>query len=215
MNKKVSIWLCGMLLLLAGAATAQLSPLDTIRLGTVYEHGEPYPMVFLPEFEMGSLFMDNEQRIKRQRLRRDVYAVYPYALTAATILKDIHDNVEQMDGRRDRKKYVKSIDKKLDAVFKDQLKNLTIDQGHVLVKLINRQTGRNCYSIIKELKGGISAMVWQGVGVFFKNNLNRDYDPEGDDREIEQIVKEMEASANYRWQLYQQDQLLKKAAVKL
>jgi uncharacterized protein DUF4294 len=82
----------------------------------------------------------------------------------------------------------------------------------VLIKLIDRQTGQNCYSIIKELKGGFSAMVWQSVGVFFNNNLTRDYDPEGDDKEMEGFIKDLEASNVYRYQLYQQDQMLKKIA---
>ena len=101
------------------------------------------------------------------------------------------------------------MDKQLDHLFKDPLKQLSIDQGHVLIKLVNRQTGRNCYSIIKELKGGLSAVVWQSVGVFFNNNLNRDYDPTGDDKEVEDIVHDMEASTAYRYQVYQQQALLR------
>ena len=72
------------------------------------------------------------------------------------------------------------------------------------------KTGQNCYSIIKELKGGFSAVLWQSVGVFFNNNLNRDYDTEGDDKEIEAIVRELEASNAYRYQMYQQQALLQK-----
>jgi hypothetical protein len=208
---KLEIWLL-CLLLATVKAVGQESETDTIRLGMVYEHGQPYPMVFLPEFEKTALFFDATQRVKRQRLRRDIYTVYPYALTAATIFRDVNDSVDKLDARRDRKRYLKTIDKRLEKVFKEPLKNMTIDQGHVLIKLVNRQTGQNCYSIIKELKGGFSAVVWQSVGVFFNNNLNKDYDPEGKDREIENIVRDMEASNNYRYQLYQQEQLLRKAA---
>ena len=183
---------------------------DTIRLGATTEHGQAFPIILLPEFLRTGALVDPEERARRNRLRSDIYTVYPYALTAAAIFKDVNANLDKMDARRDRKKYLKLVDRQLDDVFKKPLKNLTIDQGHVLIKLINRQSGENCYTIIRELKGGFSAVVWQSVGVLFNNNLNKDYDPEGRDKEIEDIVREMEASAAYRYQLYQQEALLRK-----
>jgi len=91
---------------------------------------------------------------------------------------------------------------------------LSIDQGHVLIKLINRQTGQSCYSIIKELKGGFSAMMWQSVGVMFNNNLIRPYEPDGRDAEIERIVLELEQSEHYRYQLYLQGEIIKRVTKK-
>jgi len=191
---------------------AQNSVNDTIRLGAVTENGKTYPMILLPEFITTGSFIDASERIRRDKLRNDIFVVYPYAITAAAIFKEVNTNLEKLDGRRSRKKYLKSIDKSLDVAFKEPLKNLSIDQGHVLIKLIDRQTGQNCYSIIKELKGGFNAMLWQSVGVFFNNNLTRDYDPEDKDREIEAFVKDLESSNSYRYQLYQQQALLKKVA---
>lgn len=185
---------------------------DTIRLGAYTEGTKVYPMVLLPEFERIAMIMDPVERNRRARLRNDIYVTYPYALAAASIFKEVNDNLENMDGRRDRKKYLKTTDKKLDRLFKQPLKNMSIDQGHVLIKLISRQTGQSCYTIIREFKGGLSAMVWQSVGVLFNNNLTRNYDGEDRDKEIESIVKDMEASASYRYQLYQQDAILKKIA---
>jgi Domain of unknown function (DUF4294) len=198
------------LLLFTTGANAQLSANDTIRLGATTENGITYPMVFLPEVETIGVSIDGAGRIRRDKLRNDIFVVYPYALAAAAVFKDINDNLENLDRRRDRRQYLKSIDRNLDVTFKDPLKNLSIDQGHVLIKLINRQTGRNCFSIIRELKGGFTAVMWQSVGIFFNNNLNRDYDPESDDREIEGFVRELEASNAYRYQLSRQDELLKK-----
>ncbi|MES2701625.1 MAG: DUF4294 domain-containing protein [Bacteroidota bacterium] len=193
-------------------ALAQQGANDTIRLGVITESGKDYPMIFLPDFVRAAPLMNVADRIKRDRLRNNIYKVYPYAMTAAAIFKDVNDNLDKYDARRDRKKYLKAIDKKLDHAFKEPLKNMSVDQGHVLIKLINRQTGQNCYTIIKELKGGFSAMVWQSVGVFFNNNLKKEYDPTGDDKEIEMLVREMEASTVYRYQLYQQQELMKKIA---
>jgi hypothetical protein len=203
-----------LLLVPSTGAWAQNSVNDTIRLGAVVENGQVYPMILLDEYTKVEKYLDPAEKLRRDRLRNDIFTVYPYAITAAAVFKGINDNLEKMDGRHDRKKYLKSIDHSLDQTFKQPLKNLSIDQGHILIKLINRQTGQNCYSIVKELKGGFSAIVWQGVGVLFNNNLNKDYDPEGSDKEIEEMVKDMEASSAYRYQLYQQDLLMRKMAIK-
>src|ERR1035437_863736 len=212
MGMRPGIWIINIILLfIAGKVSAQISINDTIRVGAIIEHGQAFPMILMPEFVITRQLMDQTERIRRERLRNDVYVTYPYALAATTIFREVNENLDKMDARRDRKRYLKTIDKKLDHVFKEPLKNLSIDQGHVLIKLINRQTGQNCYSIIKELKGGFSAVFWQSVGVFFNNNLVRDYDPYDRDKEVESIVKDLEASNAYRYQLYQQDVLLKKA----
>ena len=210
------LYISALLLLLVAStgAWAQNSVNDTIRLGAVVEKGQVYPMILLDEYTKVEKYLDPAEKLRRDRLRNDIFTVYPYAITAAAVFKGINDNLEKMDGRHDRKKYLKSIDHSLDQTFKQPLKNLSIDQGHILIKLINRQTGQNCYSIVKELKGGFSAVVWQGVGVLFNNNLNKDYDPEGSDKEIEEMVKDMEASSAYRYQLYQQDLLMRKMAIK-
>jgi hypothetical protein len=164
----------------------------------------------MPEYEHAAQGYNDADRLRRNRLRRDIYVVYPYAITAAAILRGVDSTMDAVERRRDRRKYLRAIDKQLDVAFKKPLKNLTIDQGHVLVKLINRQTGRNCYSIIKELKSGFSATIWQSVGLMFNNNLKEDYDPTGDDREMEAMVQILEASAHYKYQLYLQSELMKK-----
>lgn len=194
-------------------ASGQVSVNDTIRLGAITEAGHTYPMIFMDEVVVRGVMIDPEERNRRNKLRNDLYAAYPYALAAASILKDVHANLEKLDDHRARKRYLKSIDRTLDATFKAPLKSLTIDQGHILVKLIDRQTGQNCYSIIREFKGGASAFVWQSVGVFFNNNLVREYDPQGRDKELEAFVQELEASNFYRFQIYQQQALLRQAGV--
>jgi len=202
------------LLLLSLTAThthAQQGPNDTIRLGAIVEHGQVYAMILLDEHLLQSTLMDSLQRAKQNRLRNDIYTVYPYAIAAGDLFRDINTNLQRIgDDRHARKVYLKSIDKRLDVAFKKPLKNLSIDQGHIIIKLINRQTGQNCYSIIKEMKGGFTAMMWQSLGVLFNNNLNHNYDPEGDDHDIEVIVKDLEASNAYKYQLYQQQALIKK-----
>jgi hypothetical protein len=129
------------------------------------------------------------------KLRYNVYKVYPYALTAAYLLKDVHQKLAQLHNKSDQKKYLKAVEKELNKRFKGELEQFTIPQGIVLVKLINRQTGRSCFDIIQEVKGGFNAVVWQGVALVFSNNLRREYDPEDRDSDIEAIVREIENAA--------------------
>ena len=72
------------------------------------------------------------------------------------------------------------------------MKDLSVYQGKVLMKLINRQTGNNCYEIIKEYRGGFNARIFQTVAFVFGSNLKQDYDANGDDKPIENIVNEIE-----------------------
>lgn len=129
------------------------------------------------------------------KLRYNVYKVYPYALTAAYLLKDVHQKLAQLHSKADQKKYLKAVEKELNKRFKGELEQFTIPQGIVLVKLINRQTGRSCFDIIQEVKGGFNAVVWQGVALMFSNNLRREYDPDDRDSDIEDIVREIENAA--------------------
>jgi len=94
--------------------------------------------------------------------------------------------------------YINSREKELKKEFADPLMNLSVYQGKILMKLINRETGNNCYDILKEFKGGFSARFWQTVAFFFGSNLKQPYDPKGEDAEIERIVKEVRRLYGYR-----------------
>jgi len=129
------------------------------------------------------------------RLRNAVYVTYPYARTAGITLNDVNQQLEKVS-KRERKKYIKSREKELKEQFADPLSNLSVYQGRVLMKLINRQTGNNCYSIIKEYRGGVNARFYQTVAFFFGSSLKQDYDLVHDatDRQIESIVKEIDGA---------------------
>jgi hypothetical protein len=180
---------------------------DTILLGAIItDNGDTIGHIFLPEFvktdKLPRRFAHRQEY--DAQLRYNVYKTYPYACMAADILKDVDVNLDNLDGRKDRKAYLKSIEKQLNQRFKGELEDLTINQGQILVRLIDRQTGKNCYSIVRELKGGFSAVIWQSVALLFSNNLKREYDPTDRDKDIEVIVKELEESNYYKYKIYQQ-----------
>jgi Domain of unknown function (DUF4294) len=133
------------------------------------------------------------ERIEKwTRLRNAVYVTYPYARRAGAVMNDINAKIDKMREKEDRKAYIKSREKELRKEFTEPLTNLSIYQGKVLMKLINRQTGNNCYEIIKEYKGGVTARVYQTVAFFFSTSLKQPYDAAGEDKEIESIVLEVE-----------------------
>lgn len=126
------------------------------------------------------------------RLRNAVYVTYPYAKKAGAIMNDMNAKMAKMTSEDEKKAYVKSREKELKKEFTTPLTNLSIYQGTILMKLINRQTGNNCYNIIKEYKGGFTARFWQTVAFFFSSNLKQPYDAKGDDKQIELFVMEVE-----------------------
>ncbi|RYY40861.1 MAG: DUF4294 domain-containing protein [Chitinophagaceae bacterium] len=129
------------------------------------------------------------------RLRNAVYVTYPYARTAGATLNDVAAHLEGVTARSDRKAYIKTREGELRQQFTQPLENLSVYQGKVLMKLINRQTGNNCYEIIKEYKGGFNARIYQTVAFFFNSSLKQPYDlNDATDRQIEAIVKEIDGS---------------------
>jgi hypothetical protein len=131
------------------------------------------------------------------RLRNAVYVTYPYARRAGAIMNDINDTLRKVTAKDERKKYIKTREKELKKEFSDPLTNLSVYQGKVLMKLINRETGNNCYEIIKEYKGGVTARIYQTVAFFFDSNLKQSYNPDDNDATIEKIVKEVQRMYGY------------------
>jgi len=107
-------------------------------------------------------------------------------------MNEINVKLITIHGKEERKKYLKSREKELKKEFADPLSDLSVYQGRVLMKLINRQTGNNCYDIIKEYKGGFTARFWQTLAFVFGSNLKQPYNAAEGDKDIEMIVMEVE-----------------------
>lgn len=129
------------------------------------------------------------------RLRNAVYVTYPYARVAGRTINEMNQALAGIKDKKKRKEYIKSREKELRQQFTEPLSQLSVYQGRVLMKLINRQTGNNCYAIIKEYKGGFNARTYQTVAFFFGSNLKQDYDlNDKTDRQIESFVQEIDAA---------------------
>lgn len=167
---------------------------DTLQVDAIVYNGEIISYAVLSAVEMQSKYKPGKKRdaAAYNRLRNAVFVTYPYARRAGIIMNDIHANLEGIQNKKDRKKYIRSREKDLKREFSDPIKDLSVFQGKVLMKLIHRETGDNCYEIIKEYKGGLNARMYQTVAFFYNSNLKQTYDPIGKDTQIEKFVLEVQ-----------------------
>jgi hypothetical protein len=174
---------------------------------TILTQAVCYQDTLIPFKEMETVWVSkmNSQDLAKYisewtRLKNAVYVTYPYARIAGNTINNINRNLLGVDSKKERKKYIKTREKELKKQFGDPLENLSVYQGKVLMKLISRQTGNNCYDIIKEYKGGVNARMYQTVAFFFGSSLKQDWDlKDKTDRQIETFVNEYERSGyNYQ-----------------
>lgn len=204
MNQLRLLFTAIILLAFFGNAKAQES--KGIWLGGIVVEQDTFAYAYLDEVVVSAVLPRYLVRRREQmtRLRYNVQKVYPYALMASEILKDVDNNMARLTDKKAQKAYMKDIERQMNRRFKGELQNLSITQGQILVKLISRQTGRSCFSIIKEVKGGFNAFLYQGIALVFSNNLKHKYDPLDDDRDIETIVADLETQNYYRYQAQMQ-----------
>lgn len=131
------------------------------------------------------------------RLRNAVYVTYPYAKAASRIINEINLQLVNVTDKKVRRQIIRSREKEMKKQFTDQLTKLSVYQGRVLMKLINRETGNNCYEIIDEYKGFVTAAFWQTVAVIFGGNLKQAYDPSSKDADMEKIVRDVARMYGY------------------
>lgn len=172
---------------------------DTIETTAIVYEGDTIEMKTLEYvFVYGKLTAAQKNALaKYNRLRNAVYVTYPYARRAGGLMNDINARLANVTDKETRKKYIKTREKELKKEFSDPIINLSVYQGKVLMKLINRETGNNCYEIIKEYRGGFTARFYQTIAFFFDSNLKQSYDADTDDAVIEKIVKEVQRMYGY------------------
>ncbi|RYG31037.1 MAG: DUF4294 domain-containing protein, partial [Chitinophagaceae bacterium] len=163
------------------------SPKDTILVAMVVYNGDTIEAKTLENVRLYARMTQAQRKAaaKYNRLRNAVYVTYPYARRAGAVMNDMNEKMENITAKHKRKEYIRSREKELKKEFTDPITNLSVYQGKVLMKLINRETGNNCYEIIKEYKGAVTARFYQTVAFFFNSNLKQSYDADTDDAMIE------------------------------
>ncbi|MDR1792376.1 MAG: DUF4294 domain-containing protein [Bacteroidales bacterium] len=191
--KKI-VWIA--CLFLAGIAVVGQDNPYKGKLYPVYieEDGDTLPLITLPnciiiQFRAN---VSKKERDRYTKLVNNIIKVYPYARMAANKLQEYDVMLSQIPDPDERQKQMKIAEKQLVKQFSKQIENLTFSQGLILLKLVDRETGKTTYKIVKELRGSFRAFFYQAIARMFKFNLKDEYDPKGADKEIEKIVRLLE-----------------------
>lgn len=152
------------------------------------------------QIQISDIWIYPERKFKNKRQQQNysryvarVKKVYPLAVEAKILLDKYEPQYYALESQRDKRKLMKNLEKELLDKHKEELKKWSITDGKILLKLINRETNRSAYNIIENFRGEFSAVFWQGIARLFKNNLKDGYDPENEDRLLEEVVRKIES----------------------
>lgn len=188
--KRIAIFSGCWILLLCTAVMAQQPDTLPKTVPAIILEGDTLPLVEVKSSQIypPAEFKNNRQRKQYSRLVYNVQIVYPFARLAAKKLVEYQQVLDTITSEKERKLFTKEAEKLLQAEFEDDIRDLTFSQGKILIKLIYRETGNSSFEIVQELRGKFTAFIWQTLARLFGYNLKQGYDPQGEDREIEEII---------------------------
>ena len=164
-------------------------------LQNIYRDGETLPEIEIKEVTIvgRSTLSKRFQYWRYERLVYNIKRVYPYSVIVKNKLNEINAELEKITGDREKRVYLKNVEKDVFRDYEGDMREMTITQGRLLLKLISRETQNTSYNLIRNYRGKISAVFWQGIARIFGTNLKTEYDPSGEDALIEKIIQEIEA----------------------
>lgn len=194
--KKIGLLLVCIVILMSQKVSAQernafsKGKNDTIKVALTMVDNELIPWITIPEVVIVGqrMFKNDLERAKFNRLRYNVLKVLPYARFAKQRYSKLNRALAENKGKREQKNLVKACEKEIKDMFNKEIKNLTITQGEILIKLIDRETGYTTFELAKDMKGGFNAFFYQSVARIFGHNLKEKYDPQ-EQRDIESIIQ--------------------------
>lgn len=154
---------------------------DGTFVATHVEGTDTMPIITLPLIALTERRFDNaEDQAAYNKLRRRIILVRPYYEKAITLMEELDKATSSMDKKRQRKKYIKRLEKQLDGQFRDQLTKLSTNNGKVLVEMIERNREESLHSMIKKRKSGFSAFFYHRAGKAYGYDLKEKFDAEKD-----------------------------------
>ena len=177
-----------------GAIDTLQSPIY-VKINRAYYDGDSIPNVTLHEFYRYSplKFKNDKAAQNYTRMVKNVKLLYPYAQLVRSILIETHDFLETLPTEKERKRHIALVEKGVKEQYTPIVKKLSRSQGRLLVKLIDRECGQTSYEMVKAFVGPVKAGVYQVVAGLFGNSLTKHYDPEGEDKYIERIIRMVES----------------------
>lgn len=151
----------------------EFAELDSIAVDDLYVHDT----VLLEDAKILHVNLKTEMEKKYYIwLRKRVRDVWPYVKIAVDEYNSIQDTAQYFTNKRQKKKYIKQRQNELANQFEKQLRDLSLSRGQILIKLIHRETGKTAYEIIRELRGGINAFIWNAAGGAYELDLKTEFD---------------------------------------
>lgn len=166
-----------------------------VKINRAYYKGDSIPNITLHEFYKTppKVFTSDRQRRRYDKLVRDVRYVFPYAKLTRQILVETYDYLQTLPNEKAKQAHIKAVERGLKEQYEPTVRRISKKQGKLLVKLIDRECGQTSYDMIKAFVGTFRANMYNAISFLFGNNLRKHYDPEGDDKEIEAIVRKVES----------------------
>jgi len=145
-------------------------------------------------------FKDINERKRFYKLKRRVLKVYPYALETKLKVDSLNHALDSIGKKRKKRKYTRSVARVVKSQYSAALKNLTMKEGGILIKLIYRETGLSTYDLLRNYKGWWSATMWQAFAKMYDHNLKTIYDPinNREDVFIDRIISQAKREGSIR-----------------
>lgn len=124
---------------------------------------------------------------------RDVKKTLPFAKLLAEEMKVADHQLALLPDDKARRKWWKQYEKYLFKKYEHHFRKMTASQGQMLMKLMDRESDRTSYEIIKHYRGKASANFWQFVAKLFRNDLKEEYDADDKDRIVERVINLVES----------------------
>jgi len=147
------------------------------------------PIYIFPPYK----FKNQADFRRYQKLIYNIKKVYPYSLLAKQKLYEMNTNFLKLKTEREKKVYVNQVEDEMKKEFEAPLRHLTISQGKLLVKLIDRETGQTTYELVRQIKGPFNAFFWQAMARMVGSNLKTKFDKDGDDKMVDRLILLMES----------------------
>lgn len=180
------------LLTLAQSAYAE-QHLDSLMLRV--QDGDTMYLAFLHDLYVypPMKFKNKKQEKFYWKTVRDVKKTLPYAKLITKEMGYADQELAKIPDKKDRKKWWKKYEKELFRKYEKDFRNMTASQGQMLMKLMDRESDRTSYELIRQYRGKASADFWQFVAKLFKNDLKEGYDGNDKDRIVERVINLVEA----------------------
>jgi len=137
-------------------------------------------------------FKNTAEEQKYLKLVRDVKKTLPYAKLVHNTLIETYEYIQTMPTEKEREEHLKRMEKDLYAEYVPVLKKMTLSQGKLLIKLIDRECNQSSFDIIKAFLGPLRAGFWNVFAGIFGASLKTNWEPDGKDAAIERVVELVE-----------------------